>query len=180
MGLSRGDLLVLGPANDFLHASGSSGCGRIGAGPGFDTLRLVAPGPTSRISVKTNKNLVFTRAGSFGIRGLEKFVVSPRRAGAPAGSLRFFGGAGRQVVETIFAGRYTHLEVRPGAGADIVRLSTAARRSAGAVVTAGTGNDMIRGTNRPDKLIGNLGADRVDGRNGRDRCVAERERHCER
>jgi Ca2+-binding RTX toxin-like protein len=179
-GLRKGDVTLLGPGNDTIDVSSASGGGRIHAGRGTDTLKVLATGPASRIGIRTKRGFVQTPAGKFAIQDLNRYVVSPMRAGGKAGSLRFFGGPTNQVLRTVLGGHYSLLAIRPGGGADTVLLSTAARRSVGALVAAGPGNDKILGTKRADTLIGNLGADRVDGRQGRDRCRAERELRCER
>ena len=49
------------------------------------------------------------------------------------------------------------------------------------VVRGGGGDDTLVGSGDPNVLVGGAGDDRADGRGGnRDRCVAEKERHCER
>lgn len=47
-------------------------------------------------------------------------------------------------------------------------------------VWGGSGRDVLRGEAGRDALVGGTGRDTVDGAGGRDRCVAERERRCER
>jgi Ca2+-binding RTX toxin-like protein len=179
-GLRKGDLTLLGSGNDVIEVSSASNGGQIRAGLGNDTLKVLATGARSRIGIRTQRGFVQTGAGKFAIRDLDQYVVSPMRAGGKAGALRFLGGPSNQVLRTVRGGHYSLLAIRPGAGADTIRLSTAARRSTGAVVAAGPGNDRVFGTQRADILIGNRGGDRVDGRQGRDRCRAERELHCER
>lgn len=44
----------------------------------------------------------------------------------------------------------------------------------------GPGDDVLTGGRAPDTLVGDQGTDRVDGRRGKDACVAEVTRHCER
>jgi Ca2+-binding RTX toxin-like protein len=179
-GAGRGDVALLGPRNDTIEVSGASSRAQIQAGLGIDTLKVMATGAQSQITIVTQRGFVQTRAGKFAIRDFNRYVVSPLRAGGNAGSLRFFGGPGNQLVRTILSGHYSRLAIRPGGGADTVLLSTAAQRSTGAVVFAGAGPDNVSGTQRADVLIGSLGRDRVDGRQGRDRCRAERELNCER
>lgn len=53
-------------------------------------------------------------------------------------------------------------------------------RSRSDVLLGGSGRDDLRGGNESDVLRGGGGRDTADGQNGRDRCVAERERRCER
>jgi Ca2+-binding RTX toxin-like protein len=180
VGLGRGELALLGLGNDVIQVSSAIRGGQVRGGRGINTLSVVASGSTSRLTFRTPKSLVFTAGGRFFIHDFKRYVVSPVRSGGPAGSLRFFGGRSPQVVQTLLNGHYRHLEIRPGGGADTVQLSTALRRSAGALVAGGPGNDRVWGSRRPDSLMGDLGRDRVDGREGRDRCVAEREISCER
>ena len=47
-------------------------------------------------------------------------------------------------------------------------------------VTGGLGHDRLHGNAGHDTLIGGAGFDTADGARGRDRCVAEREKRCER
>ncbi|RYC10586.1 calcium-binding protein [Nocardioides zhouii] len=47
-------------------------------------------------------------------------------------------------------------------------------------IRGGAGNDRIHGGRGADRLLGEGGRDTADGNAGRDRCVAERERRCER
>lgn len=69
--------------------------------------------------------------------------------------------------------RYT---MNGGSGADEIKGHGGADRLAG-----GSGNDRLEGSNGADTLIGGPGRDRADGGPGKpDRCVAERERRCER
>jgi Ca2+-binding RTX toxin-like protein len=63
-----------------------------------------------------------------------------------------------------------------GAGADRIKGHSGADRLVG-----GSGSDTLEGANGADTLIGGPGRDRADGGRGRpDRCVAEREKRCER
>lgn len=48
------------------------------------------------------------------------------------------------------------------------------------LVLGNGGRDVVRGGNGADRLFGGGGRDTADGGMGRDRCVAERERRCER
>jgi Ca2+-binding RTX toxin-like protein len=69
--------------------------------------------------------------------------------------------------------RYT---MNGGAGADTLEGHSRADRLVG-----GSGNDVLEGANGADTLLGGPGRDRADGGQGRpDRCVAEREKRCER
>lgn len=71
------------------------------------------------------------------------------------------------------AERYT---MNGGAGADTLEGHSRTDRLVG-----GTGNDVLEGSNGADVLLGGPGRDRADGGQGRpDRCVAEREKRCER
>ncbi|MGH3507174.1 MAG: calcium-binding protein [Nocardioidaceae bacterium] len=175
-GLSLGDLVKLGPGSDFIEVSGSTRGGRIRAGLGVDTLRIVTKGPQSEIGIRTMKRVVRTASGRFSILDLNRYVVAGGVAGA--GAFRFFGGPTPQAVLTL-SGTFTHLEVHTGGGADTVSL-TASTQSVGALVTGGDGNDKITGTRRGDALRGNDGRDRTDGRRGRDLCRAETRLNCER
>ena len=175
-GLSLGDLVKLGPGNDVIEVSGNTRGGRIRAGLGVDTLRIVPKGPQSEIGIRTVKRVVRTASGRFSILDLNRYVVAGNVAGA--GAFRFFGGPTAQAVLTL-GGTFTHLEVHAGGGADTVSL-TASARSVGAQVTGGAGNDNTTGTRRGDALRGNDGRDRTDGRAGRDLCRAETRINCER
>jgi Ca2+-binding RTX toxin-like protein len=63
-----------------------------------------------------------------------------------------------------------------GAGADTLKGHSRSDRLVG-----GPGNDVLEGANGADTLIGGPGRDRADGGQGRpDRCLAEREKRCER
>ncbi|WP_210503429.1 calcium-binding protein [Nocardioides xinjiangensis] len=87
------------------------------------------------------------------------------------GADRLLGGGGQDTI----AGR---------GGDDRIRGN-----AAGDAIDGGEGRDDVRGNGGPDRLDGHMaadvlvggpGRDRADGSRGRDRCVAEREKRCER
>ena len=65
--------------------------------------------------------------------------------------------------------------LRGGQGTDVVLGGKGSDR-----VKGGRGHDRLLGNAGHDTLIGGADFDRADGSRGRDRCVAERERRCER
>ena len=91
-----------------------------------------------------------------------------------AGSLgadRLSGGAGHDEVE----GRSAADVLLGGRGRDSLKGG-----GDGDVIRGGSGRDTLVGNPGRDTLLGNGGRDTADGYHGRDRCVAERERRCER
>jgi hypothetical protein len=84
---------------------------------------------------------------------------------------RLSGGAGRDTIE----GRGGDDRVRGGAGNDT--LDGGEGRDD---VRGQGGADVLKGKASADVLLGGSGRDRADGSGGRDRCVAEREKRCER
>lgn len=81
------------------------------------------------------------------------------------------GGSGDDTVE----GRGGRDTIRGGTGRDTVDGGEGRDD-----VRGGPGRDELNGEAAGDTLIGGPGRDVVDGSTGRDRCVAERERRCER
>ena len=81
------------------------------------------------------------------------------------------GGAGNDTIE----GRGGKDRIRGGNGRDTVDAGEGRDD-----VRGGGGRDELDGKAAADTLIGGPGRDVADGATGRDRCVAERERRCER
>jgi Ca2+-binding RTX toxin-like protein len=102
------------------------------------------------------------------------------------------GNAGRDQLANVYDGRFetyiydcrARVHANGGPAADFLRGGQAGDRLVG-----GRGNDTIEGRGGPDRmrgndgrdtLVGGEGRDTADGSQGSDRCVAERERRCER
>lgn len=81
------------------------------------------------------------------------------------------GGRGRDTIE----GRGGADRIRAGDGFDKIDGGEGPDR-----VSGGAGRDVINGRAADDVLLGGPGRDTVDGSNGRDRCVAETTKRCER
>lgn len=87
------------------------------------------------------------------------------------GRNRLIGNAGNDELQgrpdpDILLGGSGRDDLIGGAGRDVLR--------------GNAGNDHLNGNRGRDTLLGNRGRDTVDGHHGNDRCVAERERRCER
>ena len=93
-----------------------------------------------------------------------------RLRGGQAGD-RLLGGSGNDLIE----GRGGNDKIRGDAGRDTL-VGGEGRDD----VRGGTEGDRLKGQAAADTLLGGPGRDRADGFQGRDRCVAERERRCER
>ena len=87
------------------------------------------------------------------------------------GDDRIFGNGGDDTIRAEAGDD----RVRGGAGADEVQAGTSDDD-----VRGGGGADKLFGDDGRDVLIGEGGRDTVNGAGGRDRCVAEREKRCER
>ena len=87
------------------------------------------------------------------------------------GDDRMFGDGGADMMR----GQAGDDRIRGGRGADRIQAGTGDDD-----VRGGGGADKLFGDDGRDRLIGEGGRDKADGAAGRDRCVAERERRCER
>lgn len=141
------------------------------AGPGDQARRVRVDVPGRRLLFERGAQAVRARLGNF-----EAYRLSAER-------LDFLGGGRAETVG--FAG--CHGSVRGGPGSD--RIHTISIDDVGCgypvpdvdlVVSGGAGDDILVGGDMPDVLLGGPGLDSADGARGQDRCVAERERRCER
>jgi Ca2+-binding RTX toxin-like protein len=101
-----------------------------------------------------------------------------RNAYAEANSVRMTGGDANNEL----TGKACALRIRGGLGADRLTALDYTKRSdcAGAFLHGQRGDDVMRGSERGDYLIGGPGRDTAYGGKGVDSCVAvERERSCE-
>jgi Ca2+-binding RTX toxin-like protein len=87
------------------------------------------------------------------------------------GGDRLVGGTGNDTID----GRGGKDRIRGGSGQDAIDGGEGRDEARG-----GGGRDELDGKAAADTLLGGAGRDVADGSRGRDRCVAERERRCER
>lgn len=174
-----------GPGNDRL-GSDVSGTARLQGGAGRDALFLQKPGRGGRIVVDLAKGRYHLSLYREYGRGL---LTSVEDADVTQSQIVLFGA--RRAERLHLTG--CRVQVRAGGGDDTVDLdlfpdtdddgeSDCARATRPDLHRAygGRGDDDLSGTAWNDTLIGGPGRDRAYGHQGRDTCVAEIVRRCER
>jgi Ca2+-binding RTX toxin-like protein len=150
----------------------------LNAGPGVNSLSLMAGGPGSDDwFVDTRARTMARDDSTWSWRGNFSQVSFQPATDAPPSSVRLRGSF-RDEVLAVDACRSV---VHGAAGDDVIRLAdtdgscTAPQH----VAYGGPGDDRLSGTDRPDLLTGGAGRERADGRGGQDTCRAEVTRSCE-
>ena len=156
---------------DELRIYGAAGVGRIDGGPGRAVLKLLDHQKSIRLDLE-DEVMALDGVGEYQV-----FRFSRVYADAPRVTL---DGDRRDNALVAIACKAT---VRGGRGDDFLvamhpRDSTCTPR--GARLLGLKGDDRLTGTPEDDVLLGGPGDDRASGRQGRDVCVAETEKGCER
>ncbi len=174
--------VAMGGGNDTVGPTDQPAAARLSFGPGLDRLDMVDS--TCRTDLTIDLGARAYRCGSAraAVTGLERAVVvgvRGRVVGSSAseslevslcrGSVST--GGGRDQVLLLEPAAYLGPDLRP-------QCRGTARRPV--VVDGGGGRDRLVGSRLGDVLLGGPGRDLARGKGGRDRCVAERERGCER
>jgi Ca2+-binding RTX toxin-like protein len=160
----------LGGGFDRLSVFGARGTGRIDGGPDGGAALV---GARKKLTLDMSTESLVVRddrpgTGRFTFRGFQRVKASARR-------LSLTGDAGDNGFE-ITGCRGT---VRGGGGDDVLVMASRGCDTKFRLL-GGQGDDRLRGYKYGDVLIGGPGNDRVDGGPGDDRCVAEKEKDCER
>ncbi|CAN5679550.1 hypothetical protein BH11ACT8_BH11ACT8_21550 [soil metagenome] len=168
-GLAATDRVDLGAGDDVLRVlpRGLTQARSLVGGAGHDTL-FVLDG-SDGLDIDARHRVVRSGDESFsGYQGFETYRA------LVAGPVSFVGSARAETLRVSGASRVHALL---GGGRDLLATSN----RVGRVYARGeAGNDVLFGAHADDTLLGGRGFDTAHGRGGRDACVAERERACER
>ena len=185
--------MIGGAGRDMLHGGGWCRVSEVRLGSTYDceVRRRTTVHYSSTIDVWEKAVVLADDVDVVGSVGPDVITVGGRKR------IRLDGRGGDDVLTTIGsagAGRNPRpAVVRGGAGDDELRGGHLADRLVGGpgddlaranggddVVFGGAGRDRLSGGKDDDTLLGGPGRDRADGQKGRDRCVAEVRRSCER
>ncbi|MCY4728914.1 calcium-binding protein [Nocardioides sp. STR2] len=190
---SAGGSMIGGPGRDMLHGGGWCAVAEVRLGSTYDceVRRRGTVTYSSTIDVWEKSVVLADELDVVGSNGPDVIKVGGRtrirldgRGGADVLTTIGSGGAGRNPRPAVVRGgggddelRGGHLADRlvGGPGHDLVRGN-----GGDDVVLGGAGRDRLFGGKDDDTLLGGTGRDRADGQKGRDGCVAEVRRSCER